>query len=123
MAKKKILIVDDSATVVMMEKTILAGGNYELSVATDGVRALASIANSRPDLVLMDIVMPNMDGYETVERLRADPATKDIPVIMVTTKGETAQRDKGLAVGCNDYVTKPIDAAALLAKIRALVGD
>ncbi|MBN2371279.1 MAG: response regulator [Vicinamibacteria bacterium] len=121
MAKKKILIVDDSATVVLMEKTILANGNFDVSVANDGVQALDSIATNRPDLVLMDVVMPNMDGYETVKRLRADPATRDMPIIMVTTKGETEHRDKGLKIGCNDYITKPINASELLAKIRALV--
>jgi CheY-like chemotaxis protein len=116
-----ILIVDDSPTIVMMEKTILTLGDFDTAVAGDGAQALEAVAKSRPDLILMDAVMPHLDGFETVKRLRADPDTRDLPIIMVTTKGEAGQRDKGLAAGCDDCVTKPIDARDLIAKISALI--
>ncbi len=123
MARKKILIVDDSATIVLMEKTILARGAYDITVANDGVQALELVSQSRPDLVLMDVKMPHLDGFATVQKLRADPATREIPIIMVTTQGAADQREKSLAVGCNDFVTKPIDGSVLLAKISALIGS
>jgi CheY-like chemotaxis protein len=123
MTQKKILIVDDSPTIVMMEKTILARGAYDVSVATDGEKALDAVATDRPDLILMDIKMPRVDGLEAVKRLRANPDTQSIPIIMVTTKGEEGQREGCLAIGCNDFVTKPIDGSALLSKIAALIGS
>ncbi len=120
---KKILLVDDSSTILMMEKLILKKGPYELTMAADGAEAVALAQNERPDLILMDVVMPKVDGFEACRRLRADPATKEIPVIMVTTRGEAENMELGFGAGANDYLTKPINGLELLAKIKGLLGE
>jgi CheY-like chemotaxis protein len=123
LAKKRILLVDDSKTVLLTESLALRNGPYEIAMASNGEECLASIAAARPDLVLLDMVMPRMGGLETCQRLRRDPATQDIPVIFVTTRGEPENREAGMAAGCNDFVTKPFNSGELLARIRRLVGE
>jgi len=120
---KKILLVDDSNTILMMEKLILKKGPYELTMAGDGAEAVALAQAERPDLILMDVVMPKVDGFEACRRLRADPATKGIPVIMVTTRGEAENMELGFGAGANDYLTKPINGLELLAKVKGLLGE
>jgi CheY-like chemotaxis protein len=115
---KKVLLVDDSATILMMEKMILKKTPYAIVTASDGEEAVSRAAAERPDLILMDVVMPKMDGYEAVRRIRAAEETSSIPIIMVTTRGEEQNVEKGYSAGCTDYVTKPIDATELLSKLR-----
>lgn len=122
MEHKKILIVDDSRTALLMESMILKSGPYELLTATDGEQAVETALAERPDLILLDVVMPKMDGFEACRRLRAQEATKTTPIIMVTTRGEEQNVERGFANGCDDYVTKPINGQALLAKVRGLLG-
>jgi CheY-like chemotaxis protein len=119
---KKILLVDDSSTVLMMERMILAAESYELCTAANGKQAVERAKIERPDLILMDVVMPLMDGVEACKAIRADEATREIPIIMVTTRGETDSVERGYLGGCNDYVTKPVNANELLTKIRNLLG-
>jgi CheY-like chemotaxis protein len=120
--KKRILIVDDTETVLMFEKMMLAG-EYDVRVAKTGKEALRSVAESRPDIVLLDIVMPEMDGITTCRQLKSDPATREIPVIIVTTKGETEKVEAAFTAGCNDYLTKPINRLNLLEKINEFLGQ
>lgn len=121
---KTILCVDDSNLVLMMEKFILSKENYQLLTAATGVEALHRARDARPDLILLDVVMPVMDGFETCRQLRADESTSRIPIIMVTTRSEAANVEQGYLTGCNDYITKPIDAVELLTKVRnCLAGD
>jgi PleD family two-component response regulator len=122
-ARKRVLLVDDSATILMMEKMILLRGPYEIVTARDGMEALEKAREVHPDLILLDVVMPRMDGFETCRRLRAEDDTRDIPVIFVTTRGEAENVATAFASGASDHVTKPIDAAVLLAKLRTLLGD
>ncbi|HYM62958.1 MAG TPA: response regulator [Thermoanaerobaculia bacterium] len=123
MRQHKILLVDDSNTILMMEKFILAKCGFELVTASNGEEALLKAQQHKPDLVLMDVIMPKMNGFEACQALRAIEATKDTPIIMVTTRGEAANVEAGWLSGCNDYVTKPINAVELLAKVRNLLGD
>ncbi len=118
MTPKKILLVDDSATTLMMEKMILKSDPYDLQVASDGQQALDMADSHRPDLILMDVVMPVMDGFEACRRLRASEAGSSIPIIMVTTRGQEQHVEAGFENGCTDYVTKPINGPELLAKVR-----
>ena len=118
MERKKILLVDDSATSLMMEKMILKAEPFELVVARDGQQAVDVAAAEHPDLILLDVVMPGMDGFEACRRLRASDATRTTPIIMVTTRGEEKQMEIGFESGCTDYVTKPINGLELLAKVR-----
>ena len=119
--KKKILLVDDTQTVLMSEKMMLAGQGFEISMAKNGVEAIEVVTADPPDLILLDIMMPEMNGIEFCRRVKENPETRAIPVIMVTTKGEQEKVEESFAAGCNDYVTKPIDKLQLLTKIRNFI--
>lgn len=121
MTQKKILLVDDSTTTLFMEKMLLESSPFELLTAQDGREAVEKAHRERPDLILLDVIMPNMDGFETCRLLRADEATSQTPIIMVTTRGEESHMETGFAAGCNDYVTKPINGTELLTKVRNLL--
>jgi len=123
MTRKKILLVDDSSTILMMEKFILRNGPYEILTATNGEEGVLKAAEQMPDLILLDVIMPKMGGFEACKLLRGTRATSEIPIIMVTTRGEAANVEAGWANGCTDYVTKPINAIELLAKVRNFLGD
>jgi DNA-binding response OmpR family regulator len=123
MDRKKILLVDDSSTVLLMERMILSKSEYDVVTARDGQEGVEKALSEKPDLILMDVVMPRMDGFEACKKLREQDATKAIPVIMVTTRGELASVESGYASGCNDYVTKPINGLELLAKVRSCLGQ
>ena len=123
MTRKKILLVDDSATVLMLEKMLLARQQYDIVTARDGSEGVEQARVHRPDLILMDVVMPGMDGFEALRRIRADETLKGVPVIMVTTRGEPVSMETGYAAGCSDYVTKPIDGMELLTKVKNHLGD
>src|SRR5215470_126621 len=114
MPKKRILLVDDSKTVLMMERMILSKSEYEIVTASDGQQAVEKATDQRPDLILMDVVMPRMGGFEACACLRGVEATRGIPIIMVTTRGEAESIEQGFASGCSDYITKPIDGVELL---------
>jgi two-component system alkaline phosphatase synthesis response regulator PhoP len=123
MNRKKILLVDDSNTILMMEKFILRNGPYEILTASDGEEGIRKAAEQLPDLILLDVIMPRMGGFEACRLIRSIAATKSIPIIMVTTRGEAANVEAGWANGCTDYVTKPINSIELLAKVRNFLGD
>jgi CheY-like chemotaxis protein len=122
MERKKILLVDDAETILMMERMILSE-EYDLVTAKDGCEALDQALAQRPDLILLDVIMPKMDGFEACKQIRASEAIKQTPIIIVTTRGETSNIEAAYENGCNDYVTKPIDSAELLAKVKKLIGD
>jgi CheY-like chemotaxis protein len=121
--KKKILLVDDSKTVRMMERMLLEDEPYELVEAADGEEAVERALAERPDLILMDVVMPNMTGFEACRKLRSMPETSATPVIFVTTRSEAENFEEGYLSGGTDYVTKPIDGVELLEKVRLFLGE
>jgi CheY-like chemotaxis protein len=121
--RKKILLVDDSNTILMMEKMVLRNTPYEVVTASNGEEAIARALTERPDLILMDVVMPKMNGFEACRRLREQESTRHVPVIMVTTRGEAENVEAGFESGCNDYITKPIDTVELLTKLRDQLGS
>ena len=123
MNRKKILLVDDSATILMMERMILNKGPYDLVTATNGEEAVAKALHERPDLILMDVVMPKMNGFDACRRIRQEDPIRATPIIMVTTRGEVQNMETGFESGCNDYVTKPINTTELLTKLRNYLGD
>lgn len=122
MTRKKILLVDDSNTALMMEKMLL-GKAYEIVTASDGAQAIAVAAREQPDLILMDVIMPKMNGFEACRAIRAHEPTAKTPIILVTTRGEAVNRDQGFQSGCTDYVTKPINGPELLSKLKTLLGE
>ncbi len=117
MEKSFILLVDDNPKNLQVLGNLLEG-TYKTAVAENGVEALEFVKKRMPDVILLDVMMPEMDGYEVCERLKADPATKDIPVIFLTAKTETEDIVKGFETGAVDYVTKPFNAAELLARVQ-----
>jgi DNA-binding response OmpR family regulator len=123
MQRKKILVVDDSRTASMMTTMILGKGSYDVLTASDGEEGVAKALAERPDLIVMDVVMPKMDGFEACRRLRLSESTRSIPIIIVTTRGEAANIETGYECGCTDYVTKPINSVELLSKVRSHIGE
>jgi len=122
MSRKKILLVDDSNTVILMEKMILSKSPYDLIVAKDGQEGVDKASSEKPDLILMDVMMPRMNGFEACKRLRSQSDTSSIPVILVTTHGEEESVKSGREAGCNAYVTKPINGSELLSKVQGFLG-
>ena len=123
MDRKKILLVDDSSTVLLMEKMILSKSPYDLVTASDGQEGLDKAVAERPDLILLDVVMPRMDGFEVCRRIRQRDEMRGVPVIMVTTRGELKSLETGYQSGCTDYITKPINGLELLSKVKNYLGE
>jgi two-component system cell cycle response regulator DivK len=115
---KRILVVEDQEDNRRIVRDLLAANDYLMSEAENGEEALAAVQKDRPDLILMDIQLPVMDGYEATRRLKADPASSSIPIIAVTSYALSGDEDKARAAGCNDFVPKPYSPRQLLAKIR-----
>ena len=115
---RRILVVEDQEDNRQILRDLLASADYEAMEAWDGEAALKAVAASRPDLILMDIQLPGIDGYEVTRRIKADPALHDIPIIAVTSYALSGDEDKARAAGCDAYVTKPYSPRQLLLKIR-----
>jgi len=120
--RKKVLLVDDSATVLMMEKMILARAPFDVVTARDGREAIAKAKSELPDVILLDVVMPHLDGLAACAAIRAEPTTAHIPIIMVTTRSEEHNVEAAFRNGCNDYVTKPVNGVELLTKLHDVLG-
>ncbi len=120
--RKKVLLVDDSPTVLMVEKMILAKGPFQIVTARDGREAIEKAKSEQPDVVLLDVVMPNLDGLSACAAIRQQPETAHIPIIMVTTRGEETNVETAFRNGCTDYVTKPINGIELLTKLNHVLG-
>jgi twitching motility two-component system response regulator PilH len=120
MAIKKVLVVDDSATERHVLGELLAKEGFEAVFAEDGETAVAKAKTDAPDLILMDVVMPGLNGFQATRAITQDPATQHIPVIIVTTKGQETDKIWGVRQGAKDYLVKPVVAADLLGKIAAL---
>jgi len=120
--KRKVLLVDDSNTVLLMEKMILSKEPIELIVARDGLEGIEKAKSEQPDVILLDVIMPRLDGLSACAILRSDAATAHIPIIMVTTRGEESNIETAFRNGCTDYVTKPINGLELLTKLHNILG-
>jgi len=123
MNPKKILLVDDQNTVLMMERMMLRDCGFDIVTAKNGEEAVEKALAERPDLILLDVVMPKMNGFEACRALRAREETRSIPIIMCTTRGEATNVQEGFDAGCTDYVTKPFNATELMGKIRLNLGN
>jgi CheY-like chemotaxis protein len=121
----KILYVEDNDDNVYMLKNRLTRAGFAVVIATDGVQGVVMAASEQPDLIIMDLTLPDMDGWEATRRIKADSTTKHIPIIALTANAMAGDREEAIAAGCDDFDTKPVELQRLLCKIRALapVGD
>ena len=117
--KKILLVVDDSPTAILWHRLMLEEEGYEVLTAADGAEGVEVAKKQLPELVLLDVIMPRMNGYEACRALREDERTRDIPVLMITTRSEMPNVLKGYESGCNEYITKPVDRTELVTKVRS----
>ena len=117
---KKILVVDDERHIVRLVQVNLDRAGYEVAMAYDGIEALEQMEKEKPDMVILDVMMPRMDGFEVLKKLQADPATKDIPIIMLTAKAQDAGIFKGWSSGVTSYLTKPFNPRELLTFVERI---
>ena len=120
-SKRKIMVVDDEARNLRLMEALLVPEGYEVIQARDGEEALAKVRETSPDVILLDVMMPGLDGLEVVRRLRADEATTLIPLVMVTALNEVEDRVQALKAGADDFLTKPVDKTELKARVQSLV--
>lgn len=116
-----VLVADDEPNIVLSLEFLLTQAGFRVRAVPDGEAALAAIAQDPPDLVLLDVMIPGRDGYAVCQEIRANPAWKGIRIIMLTAKGGEIQREKGLSLGADDYVTKPFSTRELVARIRRML--
>lgn len=119
---KRVLIVDDEPNIVLSLEFLMEQSGYAVAVARDGEEALAQIASVRPDLVLLDIMLPKMNGYEVCQKIRANPDWAGVRVLMLSAKGREVEVSKGLALGADGYVTKPFSTRDLIDQVQRLLG-
>jgi CheY-like chemotaxis protein len=117
--KKILLVVDDSPTAILWHRLMLEEEGYEVLTAADGAEGVEVAKKQLPELVLLDVIMPRMNGFEACRALREDERTRDIPVLMITTRSEMPNVLKGYESGCNEYITKPVDRTELVTKVRS----
>jgi DNA-binding response OmpR family regulator len=120
---KKILIADDEPNIVVSLEFLMKQKGYEVKVVNDGEAALAAVGAFAPDLILLDVMMPRMSGYDVCQKIRENPAWHAIRIVMLSAKGRDVEVTKGMAVGADAYVTKPFSTQDLIARVRALLGE
>ncbi len=120
---KKVLIVDDEPNIVLSLEFLMEEAGYDVRSVTDGQQALDAVRVEVPDLILLDIMLPKLDGYEICREIRANPRCKDVRVIMLTAKGREVDQEKGLAFGADEYITKPFSTREVVEKVKQILGD
>ena len=117
----KIVVVDDEKEMAQLLKIELESEGYQVSMAHDGKAGFALIRGMKPNLVILDVMMPKMDGYEVLNAIRGDPTIKDIPVIMLSAKGLENEVKKGLRLGATEYILRPFDPESLIKRIKVIL--
>jgi len=118
-----ILIVDDEPTLVLALELLMKKEGYETHAVSDGEKALEVAERLRPDLILLDVMMPKVDGFEVCQRIRANPALSGVSIIMLTAKGREVEREKGLALGADLYITKPFSTREVVRKVKEVLAS
>jgi len=120
---KRVLIADDEPNIVMSLEFLMQRAGYQVQVAGNGEDALRMATDGHPDLMLLDVMLPKMSGYEVCQKVRADPGCGNVRIIMLTAKGRDTEVAKGLAIGADAYVTKPFSTKDLLAQVKQILGE
>jgi DNA-binding response OmpR family regulator len=120
---KRVLVVDDEPNIVMSLRFLMEREGFQVEVAASGQAAVAALGREPADLVLLDVMMPELDGFEVCQRIRASPAWRATKIVMLTAKGRDVERDKGLALGADAYVTKPFSTRDLVVKVKQMLGS
>ena len=118
---KRVLVVDDEPNIVMSLRFLMEREGFAVEVASSGQEAVAALDRAAADLVLLDVMMPELDGFEVCQRIRNQPAWRATKIVMLTAKGRAVERDKGLALGADAYVTKPFSTRDLVAKVKRML--
>lgn len=121
-ATKSVLVVDDEPNIVLSLEFLMRQAGFEVRVARDGEQALAAMREKTPDLVLLDVMIPRGDGYGICKAVRSNPAWRSVRIIMLTAKGRESERDKGIALGADDYIIKPFSTREVVGRVRELLG-
>jgi DNA-binding response OmpR family regulator len=116
-----VLIVDDEPNILLSLQFLMKKSGYDVRTSKDGEEALAEIERAPPDVVLLDVMMPKIDGFSVCKSIRANPAWKDVRIIMLTARGRDVERDKGLALGADDYITKPFSTQEAIARVQSVL--
>jgi len=119
--RNKILIVEDEESLLKLESILLSSKGYRVTAVTEGNAALKEFSRERPDLVILDVMLPGIDGYEVCRKIKEDPANSSIPVIMLTARKNTKDMERGLQAGADAYITKPFKSAHLVGTIERLL--
>ena len=122
MSEKKILVVDDEPYLIRSLTFVLEKEGYDVSSATNGEEAMIKVRESKPDLMFLDVMMPKKNGYEVCQEVKSNPTLSDIYVIMLTAKGQEADREKGLALGADEFITKPFSPIKVVGRVKELLG-
>ncbi len=120
---KSVLVVDDEPNISLSLQFLMTQAGYEVRLAADGEAALAEVQNNPPDLILLDVNMPKCSGFEVCETIRANAAWTKIRIVMITAKGRDIEKEQGLALGADDYITKPFSTKEVVAKVNELLAD
>ncbi|XKH61375.1 response regulator [Halomonas sediminis] len=119
----RVLVVDDEPNIVLSLEFLMEQAGFDVVTAEDGESALACVKDTVPDLILLDISLPGISGFDVLEQLRADSDKAHLPIIMLTAHGREIEREKGMALGADDYITKPFSTQALVSKVKALLAE
>jgi two-component system, OmpR family, alkaline phosphatase synthesis response regulator PhoP len=120
--RKSVLVVDDEPNILLSLQFLMKKAGYDVRIAKDGDEALVALANSAPDLVLLDVMMPKRDGFDVCQKIRSNPNWKNVRIIMLTARGRPIEREKGLALGADDYITKPFSTKAVIERVESILG-
>ena len=120
---RSVLVVDDEPNIVVSLEFLMEQAGFEVRIAADGDAALKALEEKIPDLVLLDVMMPKRDGYDLCQMIRANPDWKDVRIIMLTAKGRDVEKEKGMALGADDYVTKPFSTRELVERVKSHLAD
>ncbi|MBW7849957.1 MAG: response regulator [Rhodospirillales bacterium] len=120
---RSVLVVDDEPNIVLSLEFLMKQAGYDVRVARDGEAALQAIAEKVPDLILLDVMMPKRDGYDVCQTVRSNPQWQDVRIIMLTARGREVEKEKGLALGADDYITKPFSTREVVERVKFFLGS